>query len=309
MRLKANIAVSFADGPNSHHTRVVPEIIEIELYRRLLLPIVGLRVAAIHTPDAWYLKHGLVGDALRDAALGKSVVALRRRGKLLLVDLGEDLRRPQGDVRGEGDVDIGAEVDADVDVDVVLGLRFGMTGRPLLDGAGPPMTLEYSSNRDETAWDRFTIEFDGGGRLRINDPRRLGGVELDPVESRLGPDAFTLRRADLRRALQSRAPVKAVLLDQRRIAGLGNLLADECCWRAGIDPARIASELTEAEIGRLHRAIRSALPAMLETGGSHSGRLDVALRVRGTVCPRDGTPLLRRTIGGRTTYSCPVHQR
>jgi formamidopyrimidine-DNA glycosylase len=171
------------------------------------------------------------------------------------------------------------------------------------------MTLEYSSNRDETAWDRFTIEFDGGGRLRINDPRRLGGVELDPVESRLGPDAFTLRRADLRRALHSRAPVKAVLLDQHRIAGLGNLLADECCWRAGIDPARIANELSEAEIGRLHRAIRSALPAMLETGGSHSGRLDVALRVRGTVCPRDGTPLLRRTIGGRTTYSCPVHQR
>jgi formamidopyrimidine-DNA glycosylase len=305
MRSKANITVSFADGPDSHHTRVVPEIIEIELYRRLLLPIVGLRIAAIHTPDAWYLKHGLVGKALRDAALRKSVVALRRRGKLLLVDLGEDQPDPQGDVRGEGDVG----VEAGVDVDAVLGLRFGMTGRPLLDGAGPPMTLEYSSSRDETAWDRFTIEFDGGGRLRINDPRRLGGVELDPVESTLGPDAFTLRRADLRRALQSRAPVKAVLLDQHRIAGLGNLLADECCWRAGIDPARIANELSEAEIGRLHRAIRSALPAMLETGGSHSGRLDVALRVRGTVCPRDGTPLLRRTIGGRTTYSCPVHQR
>lgn len=277
----------------------MPEIIEIELYRRLLLPIVGLRIAAIHTPDAWYLKHGLEGGALRDAALGKSVVDLRRRGKLLLVDLGEDPRNPQADASGEGDVD----------VDVVLGLRFGMTGRPLLDGAGPPMTLEYSSSRDETAWDRLTIEFDGGGRMRINDPRRLGGVELDPVESRLGPDAFTLRRADLRRALQSRAPVKAVLLDQHRIAGLGNLLADECCWRAGIDPARIANELSEAEIGRLHRAIRAALPAMLESGGSHSGRLDVALRVRGTVCPRDGAPLLRRTIGGRTTYSCPVHQR
>lgn len=295
----------------------MPEIIEIELYRRLLLPIVGLRVAAIHTPDAWYLKHGLEGDGLRDAVLGKTVVDLRRRGKLLLVDLGEERRDPKADASAEGDGDaeagVGLDADgdahADVDVDVVLGLRFGMTGRPLLDGAGPPMTLEYSSNRDETAWDRLTIEFDGGGRLRLNDPRRLGGVELDPVESRLGPDAFTLRRADLRRALQSRAPVKAVLLDQHRIAGLGNMLADECCWRAGIDPARIANGLSEAEIGRLHRAIRSALPAMLETGGSHSGRLEVALRVRGTVCPRDGAPLLRRKIGGRTTYSCPVHQR
>lgn len=285
----------------------MPEIIEIELYRRLLLPIVGLRVAAIHTPDAWYLKHGLDGDTLRDAALGKSVVGLRRRGKLLLVDLGDARGDPPAEASGEVGVDV--EASGEVEVDVVLGLRFGMTGRPLLDGAGPPMTLEYSSNRHETAWDRFTMEFDGGGRLRINDPRRLGGVELDPVESRLGPDAFTLRRADLRRALQSRAPVKAVLLDQHRIAGLGNLLVDECCWRAGIDPARIANDLSEAEIGRLHRAIRSALPAMLETGGSHSGRLDVALRVRGTVCPRDGAPLLRRTIGGRTTYSCPVHQR
>ena len=238
--------------------------------------------------------------------VGKRVVALRRRGKLLLVDLAEDRH---GDSQDGGGDDVEVDVAVDVEVDVVLGLRFGMTGRPLLDGAGPPMTLEYSSNRQETAWDRFTIEFDGGGRLRINDPRRLGGVELDPVESRLGPDAFTLRRADLRRVLQSRAPVKAVLLDQHRIAGLGNLLADECCWRAGIDPARVANDLSEAEIGRLHRAIRSALPAMLDSGGSHSGRLDVALRVRGTACPGTALRCCGARSVGRTTYSCPVHQR
>jgi formamidopyrimidine-DNA glycosylase len=266
----------------------VPEIIEIELYRRSLGGIVGRQVAAVHAPDAWYLKHGVEAGELRAALVGRVVVDVRRRGKLLLVDLADDA----------GSV-----------ADVVLGLRFGMTGRPILDGGLAPLTLEYSSGRDDRIWDRFALDFTDGGQLRINDPRRLGGVELEPDEGRLGPDAFTITRAELRRALQSRAPLKAVLLDQQRIAGIGNMIADECCWRAGIDPARPAGSLTDAEVARLHRALRAALAAMLAAGGSHRGRLEVGLRVRGAVCPKDGTPLQRRTIGGRTTYSCPGHQR
>ena len=79
--------------------------------------------------------------------------------------------------------------------------------------------------------------------MYLRDPRRLGAVELDPDEERLGPDAFDLTLAQLRVIIaKSRAPVKAVIMDQSRIAGLGNLLCDEILWRAGIDPARPADD-------------------------------------------------------------------
>jgi len=272
----------------------VPEILEIEIYRRSLAPIVGRRVSRVHAPDPWFLKRGVDARTVRTALEGGTVVGLRRRGKLLLVDVG---RLAGGDGRG------------DEDVDVVLGLRFGMTGRPILDDGTAPMALEYGSNRDHPSWDRFAMDFEGDGRLRINDPRRLGGVELDPDEGRLGPDALGLGLRDLRGALRSAAPVKAVLLDQHRIAGLGNMLADESLWQAGIDPARPARTLTDGEVRRLHRAIRTALPRMLDAGGSHTGRLAPVVRTAGAVCPKDGAPLVRRRIGGRTTYSCSEHQR
>jgi len=92
------------------------------------------------------------------------------------------------------------------------------------------------------------------------------------------------------------------------VAGLGNLITDEVLWRAGLDPARPAESLAEDELSRLHEHLRTALDEMAALGGSHTGGLQ-ASRVRGASCPRDGTPLERRTIGGRTTYSCPAHQR
>ncbi|HUF84061.1 MAG TPA: zinc finger domain-containing protein, partial [Acidimicrobiia bacterium] len=104
----------------------------------------------------------------------------------------------------------------------------------------------------------------------------------------------------------SRAPVKAVLMNQARIAGLGNLLVDETLFRAGIDPARTAGTLDADQRRRLHRAIRSTLSHTLRRGGSHTGRLP---RGGDEPCPKCGSPLLRRTVAGRTTYSCPRHQR
>jgi formamidopyrimidine-DNA glycosylase len=98
------------------------------------------------------------------------------------------------------------------------------------------------------------------------------------------------------------------LLDQTRVAGIGNLLADEVLWRAGIDPARLAGSLDADEVTVLHRVLRRTLPQLMRRGGSHTGDLQLA-RQRGAMCPRDGTPLERRRIGGRTTYSCPAHQR
>jgi formamidopyrimidine-DNA glycosylase len=190
-----------------------------------------------------------------------------------------------------------------------LGLRFGMTGRLVVDGVAPIERLEYSSARVEPAWVRFALGFDGLGDLQMIDPRRLGGVELDPDESHLGIDALTVRPAQLRALLaRSRAPVKAWLLDQSHVAGVGNLLADEILWRAGIDPVRPASTLEPAEVRRLHTHLLRTVHDLTDRGGSHTGDLQVA-RVRGATCPRDGTPLLRRTVGGRTTYSCPRHQR
>ena len=256
-------------------------MIEVEQYRRAVDQVVGRRIRRVDAPDAWYVKGGATPAAVRAALRGRTVTGTRRIGKLLLVDT-------------DGPV---------------LGLRFGMTGRVLVDGRAPIERLEYASGRLDPAWIRFALGFDGGGRLEVVDPRRLGGVELDPTEDRLGPDALAIGAAGLRTGLAaSRAPVKAWLLDQHRVSGVGNLLADEALWRAGIDPARAAGDLTPTEARRLHRHLLATITELSDRGGSHTGDLQVA-RQRGATCPRDGTPLERRTIGGRTTYSCPRHQR
>src|SRR5262245_29543445 len=148
----------------------------------------------------------------------------------------------------------------DTESGVVLGLHLGMSGRVLVDGEAAGDPLVYASNRPVSAWHRFGLTFADGGTMYLRDPRRLGAVELDPDEERLGPDAFDLTLAQLRSVVsRSRAPVKAVIMDQSRIAGLGNLLCDEALWRAGIDPARPGETLDDAEIRRLHRAIRDTL--------------------------------------------------
>jgi formamidopyrimidine-DNA glycosylase len=117
-----------------------------------------------------------------------------------------------------------------------------------------------------------------------------------------------VRPAQLADLLRSAVPLKARLMDQTRVAGIGNLLVDEMLWRAGLDPARPAASLQPNEVRRLHRHLRRTVENLIERGGSHTGDLQVA-RERGGVCPKDGAPLLRRTVGGRTTYSCPRHQR
>ena len=158
-------------------------------------------------------------------------------------------------------------------------------------------------------YDRFVVRFQDGGDLRMRDPRRLGGVQLDPYEDRLGPDALTIGEASLRRALEgSTVALKARLLDQTRLAGVGNLVADEALWRAKLSPLRPAGSLTPAETRRLQRHLRATLDDLLARGGSHMGDLLPARRPGG-MCPRDGTPLLRATVGGRTTWWCPAHQR
>ena len=185
----------------------MPELPEVEAYRVLAERVIGRRVVDVVAPDPWYLKRGIRPDDVRAALLGRAVAAARRRGKLLLLDIGGTGR--------------------------TLGLRFGMTGRLVVDGVAGVESLLYSSDAAEPAWDRFALRFRTGS-LVVRDPRRLGGVELDPDEGRLGPDAATVGAPELRRALAGgAAPLKARLLDQSRLAGIGNLIADEVLWRAG----------------------------------------------------------------------------
>jgi formamidopyrimidine-DNA glycosylase len=262
----------------------VPEGIEVEYARRLIEEqALRRRIAGIDAPDAWYLKRGLTAAALEPALTGHRFTGARRHGKLLLLDT--DRAGP------------------------TLGLHLGMSGRILIDDVAAGDPLIYGSNLENPVWHRFTVRFTDGGALALRDPRRLGAVELDPDEDRLGPDAFEITQAELDRVLtRSRAPVKAVLMDQSRIAGLGNLLTDEVLWRAAIDPARPARDLDRNARRRLHRAINRTIALTLERGGSHTGD-HMAQRVAGGVCPKDGTPFERRTVAGRTTFSCPKHQR
>jgi formamidopyrimidine-DNA glycosylase len=265
----------------------VPELPEVEAYRLLAdARALGRPIAVVHAPDAWILKRGLSADVVTAALTGRAFTRARRRGKLLLLDT---------DGVGGGD-------------GPVLGLRFGMTGRLVVDDRAGVDELLYSSHRDDRAWDRFWVTFADGGHLRLHDPRRLGGVELDPDEDRLGPDARSITPAEVRTALAgSDVALKARLMDQRHIAGIGNLLADEILWRAGLSPLRPAGSLTAAEVRRLHRHLTTTVEDLV-AGGSHTGRLMVQRRPGG-VCPRDGAPLVRSTVGGRTTWWCGEHQK
>lgn len=255
-------------------------MLEVEAARRVLdACALGRVIASVYAPDTWFLKRGTTPESVTAALVGNRFLAADRRGKLILV-------------RTEGPT---------------LGVHLGMSGRVLVDDeeAGDP--LIYASNRRVDAWRRFGTCFADGGSFYLRDPRRLGAVELDPDESRLGPDAYGLTLAQLDHALARRvAPVKAVLMDQARIAGLGNLLVDESLWRAGIDPARVTATVDRDERRRLHRAILDTLRVLGRRGGSHTGDMPRSVDVP---CPRDGGAMLRRKVGGRTTYSCRVHQR
>lgn len=271
----------------------MPEGVEIEIYRLAAEAVVGRTVAEVDAPDDWFLKGATTAEELQAVLPGRTVTAARRRGKLLVLDLALE------STEGKASLDL-----------VRLGLRFGMTGRLIVDDGAAIEYLEYSSQRDDPAWDRFALGFapPAGGRLVIRDPRRLGGVELEPDEDTLGVDLFSLTPAPFRdRVAVGSVPIKARLLDQARIAGVGNLIADESLWRAGVDPATPAGDLDDRTRRRLVRTLRRVAEEFLASGGSHTGRLQDHRR-RGGRCPRCGTELDRREIGGRTTYSCPRHQ-
>lgn len=258
----------------------MPEILEIEMYRRGAAPIVGRTISGVDAPDDWYLKD-IDARAIRRALVGATIQGTGRIGKLMLVDTTSG----------------------------TVGLRFGMTGRLVIDGTPIIAALEYSSKRLDPDWDRFRLEFDDGGTLAMNDPRRLGGVSLAPDIDALGPDVWTIGRDDFAAVVgSSRVAIKALLLNQKRLAGLGNLLADELLWRAGLDPRRSARELGVDDVHHLWSELGPMLDDLYERGGSHLGD-HVEARGAEIPCPRDGGAMMQVAIGGRTTWWCTDHQR
>jgi formamidopyrimidine-DNA glycosylase len=178
-----------------------------------------------------------------------------------------------------------------------LGLHLGMAGRIVVDDPATPHR-----------WDRFTVRFEDGGSLALRDRRRLGRVVLHPQLARVGPDAEEVTRPDFRRRVgRGRAPLKARIMDQSTISGVGNLLADEALWRARLSPRREAGSLSVEELDELRRQLRSATRRAIRRGGAHTGDL-IPQRHHGGICPRCGAALERGTVGGRTTWWCPVDQ-
>jgi formamidopyrimidine-DNA glycosylase len=246
----------------------VPELPEAERARLILATARGRRIAGVDDRDTYVCRPHAPGE-IADALTGHTLADAHRRGKFLWVETEDG---------------------------PTLGLHLGMAGRIVLDP------------EDTTRWDRFTLEFDDGGRLALRDKRRLGRAVLNPDYTHVGPDAATVGREEFRRRIgRGRAPIKARLLDQHAISGVGNLLADQALWQARIAPTHLVSALTPEELDRLRREIRAAVRSAIRLGGAHTGRFIAARRAEG-VCPRDGHPLARAQIGGRTTYWCPECQ-
>jgi formamidopyrimidine-DNA glycosylase len=249
----------------------MPELPEVERARALIeAKALGRRIAAVEDTDTYVCRPHAPGE-LADALVGRELVAARRRGKSMWFE-----------TSGDGPF---------------LGLHLGMAGKIVVDGRPAPNN-----------WDRFTLEFEDGGRLALRDKRRLGRAVLEPHIDALGPDAAEITRDRFRRNIgRGNAPIKARLLDQSAIAGVGNLLADETLFRAGIDPRRRTGDLSEAELDHLRVKLRAATRDAIRDGGVHTGAF-VRRRGRNGTCAVCGTPLDRAAVGGRTTYWCPSCQ-
>lgn len=181
---------------------------------------------------------------------------------------------------------------------------------------------------EPTTHERAVLELDDGTRIAYRDVRRFGtwlvleNTEIEPyLADKNGPEPlgprFTAGWLSARLAVR-RAPVKAVLLDQRVVAGLGNIYADEALWRARVNPLRPAENLDPDETRRLHRAIRAALRTGIERQGStlsnyrtpegSRGGMQEEFRVYGRdglPCRRCGTTIAKTRVGGRGTWYCP----
>ena len=270
----------------------MPELPEVETIRLELAPHITSRSITGLT----FLWKGIIADAseeeFRARILGQEITGLYRRGKYLA------LRLSSGD-------------------SLIIHLR--MTGSLLLkSGAAQP-----------EKYVRAVIYLDGDMAIHFRDPRKFGLMWLchnpDSLDKKLGAEpleaSFT---ADvLSRLMDKRkAPVKALLLEQKLIAGIGNMYADESLFSAGIHPLRPGGSLSIKEVQRLHRSIREILRAAIDHKGASVNTyyrpggeegiaqfgFRVAHRLGGDLCPVCNIPIERVTVRNRGTYFCPACQ-
>lgn len=271
----------------------MPELPEVETIVRGLRPVIcGRRLGRtiLTRPDV--VKTG--GDRLPTALAGRRVRELRRRGKRLALHL---------------------------DNDTILVFALGMTGTITINHVADTL-LPHTHIR---------IRFGNARReIRFRDPRRFGGVWLlngstatkDHPLARLGEEPLEINVRQFRRLLNRKRQIKAFLLDQHVIAGLGNIYCDEALHRASIHPLTRAIDLSPEQAGTLLRNIRSVLRAAIEAGGStlmdyrnaqgQPGRFQQRHRVynrQGKPCRRCKTPIIRLIVAGRSTHICPACQR
>ena len=216
----------------------MPELPEVETARAVIeRSALGRRIAGVDDTDSWVCRPHSPGE-LRHALVGRELTRANRRGKSIWCDTS--------------------------DGGPALGVHLGMSGRIHVS---PPEGVDSPDDEGgdyigtgtgvwgqtiKPEWDRFTLLFEDGGSLRLFDKRRLGRIRLDPDIDALGPDAAEIHADELREILgRSHVPVKARLLDQHALAGVGNLLADEALWQAAIGPARPADDLDRDEVTRL----------------------------------------------------------
>jgi len=261
--------VTHQPGLEDAYAEDMPELPEAERARQVLESVLGHRITAVDDSDTYVCRPHQPGE-IQSALVGHEFVSAHRRGKFLWLETNSG---------------------------PTLGLHLGMAGHIALEAP-----------HEKPLWDRFTVEFANGRRFALRDSRRLGRAVLNPDHARVGPDAAHVGKDDFRRRVGAgNAPIKARLLDQGALSGVGNLLADQALWQAGIAPARRTAELSVEDLDRLRTELRAAVAFAIRHGGVHTGTF-VEARGDGGICPGCGARLDRAKVGGRTTYSCPECQ-
>ncbi|MGE5425825.1 MAG: bifunctional DNA-formamidopyrimidine glycosylase/DNA-(apurinic or apyrimidinic site) lyase [Bacillota bacterium] len=295
----------------------MPELPEVETVRRDLIKyLVGRRFFSTKIYD---FKNVAPGAAFLARYLkGAKVLGLRRRGKLLIIDL---------DKEGNRDRHLLIHLKMTGQLVYRQGKDIKAGGHSLGGTSISEMTGGFLPNKHT----RAVFAFEGGAYLYFNDLRKFGYIKLSTdeelekiISAGYGPEPgekeFSV--SYLSSILKRKAPVKAVILNQKLIAGLGNIYADESLFAAKIDPSRSASSLKDGEIRELHRAIvniiRKAVKARGTTfrnyvdafgkKGKFSSFLNVYQR-SGQKCPRCGRKILKKRVAGRGTHYCAHCQR
>jgi formamidopyrimidine-DNA glycosylase len=273
----------------------MPELPEAEtIVRDLRARIVGSRIAAIHVIHPVIHAHGLKAARFRSELAGKRFTGVRRRAKKVLLE---------------------------VDGDLTVVVNLGMTGRLIVSDSPRAPEFRHVAVR---------FDLDDGRALLYDDIRRFGSLELHDPESlaarlaELGveplSDEFTGKLLH-ELAGRSRTPIRNWLLDQRRVAGIGNIYAVEALWHARIHPARPANTLTAKEASKLRDALRMVLQESIAARGTtisdyrdssgEAGEYSTRLKVygrEGEPCPRCGTPIQRIVLSNRSAFFCPKCQ-